>query len=388
MEPFNKPLREIKADDINVIIENKIPEDRGLDYKRELPPETPAGNKELLKDISAFANTVGGYLVYGIDEEKGVPIKVYGVKIEDFDKFKQRSENLLRTGVAPVIRGVDYHQVDVGGLKKVVIIKIPRSIARPHVVRIDNYFRFHGRNSSGVHQLEIEDLRRAFLESETLATKIRNFRNDRLSAISTNETFAPLVSGAKIVLHIIPDSSFEIGKKYNLGENCSSSFPPSYSIGGYNSRITFDGMMTYWPDLQGVYCYTHIFNNGILERVDANMLIGSDKKIIPPSYEEEMIALLNNYLGSFKRYQIELPAWICLSLIDIKGYVMGTEAIRWHKAVPSITQDELSILPIRIESYDLPVDEILKPAFDSVWNACGYEKCPGYGKDGKWQRYF
>jgi hypothetical protein len=298
---------------------------------------------------------------------------------------------LLRTGVAPVIRGVDYHQVDVGGSKKVVIVKIPKSIARPHVVRIDNYFRFHGRNSSGTHQLEIEDLRRAFLESDTLATKIRNFIGDRLSAISTNETFAPLIPGAKIVLHLIPDSSFEPGKKYNLGRNISSSFLPSYSSGGYSTRITFDGIMTYWPDLQGVYYYTHMFNNGILERMDAFSLTGSAvsaKKIIPLIYEEELIRLLNTYLESFKKYQIELPAWVCLSLTGIKGYVMGTEYFWRGNTVPCIDRDELIVPPIRIESYDLLADEILKLAFDSIWNACGHEKCPGYGKDGKWQRYF
>jgi hypothetical protein len=229
----------------------------------------------------------------------------------------------------------------------------------------------------------VEDLRRAFLESETLATKISNFRNDRLSAISINETFAPLVSGAKIVLHLIPDSSFEFGKTYDLGKNCFSDFLPSYSSGGYNSRVTFDGMMNYWPDLQEVYCYSHIFNNGILERVDAFSLTGSDKKLIPPSYEAELIKLLNMYFESFKKYQIELPAWVCLSLIGVKGYVMGIERLlRFGCVIPPIDRDDLIVPPIRIESYDLSADKVLKPAFDLVWNASGYEKCPYYNNDG------
>jgi hypothetical protein len=320
-----------------------------------------------------------------------VPTEILGVEVEDFDKLKQRFENLLRTGADPVIRGVDFHAVDVNGSRKVVIIKIPRSIARPHVVRIKDHFRFYGRNSSGVHQLEVEDLRRAFLESETLATKIRSFRSDRLSAISTNETFMPLLSGAKIVLHLIPDSSFELGKRYDFGEEWISDFPPIYNSSGWNRRITFDGIMTYTGnDKEGiVYYYTHVFNNGILEAVDAfSLQIQGEKKIIPSvGYEEELIDALNKYLYSFKKYQIELPAWVCLSLIGIKGYVMGVNEFwfRDRKVYP-IDRDELIILPIRIESYDLPVDRILKPAFDSIWNACGYKQSLNYDENETWKR--
>jgi hypothetical protein len=265
-----------------------------------------------------------------------------------------------------------------------VIIKIPRSIARPHVVRIKDHFRFYGRNSSGIHQLEVEDLRRAFLESETLATKIRNFRSDRLSAISTNETFMPLLSGAKIVLHLMPDSSFELGKRYDFGEEWISDFPPIYSS-GWNRRITFDGIMTYLGnDEKGiVFYYTHVFNNGVLEAVDAFLLQArGEKKIIPSiGYEEKLIDALNKYLVSFKKYQIELPVWVCLSLIGIKGYVMGVDSFWWPGEFHPIDRDELIISPIRIESYDLPVDRILKPAFDSIWNACGFKQSINYDKN-------
>ena len=149
--------------------------------------------------------------------------------------------------------------------------------------------------------------------------------------------------------------------------------------------------MTYTGnDKEGiVYYYTHVFNNGILEAVDAfSLQIQGEKKIIPSvGYEEELIDALNKYLYSFKKYQIELPAWVCLSLIGIKGYVMGVNEFwfRDRKVYP-IDRDELIILPIRIESYDLPVDRILKPAFDSIWNACGYKQSLNYDENETWKR--
>ena len=210
MELFNKPLNQVKLEDIQTIFQDKVPESRTLDYKLEIHPMTDGGNKEFLKDVSAFANTMGGYLIYGIKEEEGIPIGIEGVHVDDFDKLKLHFENLLRTGVDPAIRGTDFQTVDIEGIKKIVIIKVPRSISRPHVVRIKNHFRFYGRNSASVYPLEVDDLKRAFLASETLATRIRNFRNDRLSQIAVGERPVPLFKGGKIVLHLIPVSAFEL----------------------------------------------------------------------------------------------------------------------------------------------------------------------------------
>jgi hypothetical protein len=37
-----------------------------------------------------------------------------------------------------------------------------------------------------------------------------------------------------------------------------------------------------------------------------------------------------------------------------------------------------------IERYGTPAEEILKPCFDSVWNACGLEQSGNYDAKGKW----
>ena len=65
--------------------------------------------------------------------------------------------------------------------------------------------------------------------------------------------------------------------------------------------------------------------------------------------------------------------------------MMWTERVRMGREVSCIDRDELIVPPKRIESYDSPADKILKSAFDSVWNACGYKKCPNYDEKGNWR---
>ncbi len=71
---FDKPLDELTEADIFSLVERSVPEGPHLDYKRELGAKDGKSkdwNKELAKDVAAFANAYGGYLVYGVDEKKG-----------------------------------------------------------------------------------------------------------------------------------------------------------------------------------------------------------------------------------------------------------------------------------------------------------------------------
>jgi hypothetical protein len=388
MELFGKAFGDVSINDIQEIVHNEIPESRALDYKLELHPATDAGNKEFLKDISAFANTVGGYLIYGVNEEGGIPVDIKGVEIDDFDKMKLRFENLLRTGVHPAIRGVDFVAVDLKEATKVVVIKVPKSIARPHVVKIKDHFRFYGRNSGGVYMLEVDDLRRAFLASETLGTTIRNFRSDRLAQIATGEGHIPLEKGAKTVLHLIPVSAFELGMKYDLDSISDSDIKPIYNV-GWSNRVNFDGLVSFFDDRERgtVWSYAQLFRNGIIEAVDVKLLSPhDDKKEIPSVYfERKIVCALENYIYVLGKLGVDLPIWVALSLLGVKGYQMvGTPDLLRYRTYP-IDRDELIIPEVQVEQEQVSGERILKPAFDAIWNACGYERSFNYDENGNWR---
>jgi len=68
-----KPLDQITEADLNDLVTNAVSEQKTLDYKQQLPDPNDAGKRELLADVSSFANTAGGDLIFGMTESAGVP---------------------------------------------------------------------------------------------------------------------------------------------------------------------------------------------------------------------------------------------------------------------------------------------------------------------------
>jgi hypothetical protein len=97
---------ELAEADLQELISNGVTERQNIDYKEALTGTNDDAKREFLADVSSFANTAGGHLVYGISEAAGIPTGLPGVVISDFDAEKLRLENLLRDGILPRISGI------------------------------------------------------------------------------------------------------------------------------------------------------------------------------------------------------------------------------------------------------------------------------------------
>jgi predicted HTH transcriptional regulator len=72
-----KPPWEWEEGDISSMIASQIKESLTLDYKAcEALALTDGKKKEISKDVSAFANSAGGTIVYGVQEDKHVPTRI------------------------------------------------------------------------------------------------------------------------------------------------------------------------------------------------------------------------------------------------------------------------------------------------------------------------
>jgi Putative DNA-binding domain len=79
MPLFHKPIESLSEDDLLALIANAVPEGKGIDYKRDQIGSSDGDKRELLYDVSSFANSSGGHLVIGMDENAGVPTHLPGL---------------------------------------------------------------------------------------------------------------------------------------------------------------------------------------------------------------------------------------------------------------------------------------------------------------------
>lgn len=130
-------LNEIQG--IQNLIDNSITETLTLDYKRELG-NGEKSNKEIAKDVSAFANTKGGVIVYGVEEEKGKPISINWINNKD---VKERIENVILSNIQPKLEVCKIQQIDNPNNKEesVFVVTIPESTDSPHMVNHRYYIR-------------------------------------------------------------------------------------------------------------------------------------------------------------------------------------------------------------------------------------------------------
>ncbi|MGA2159651.1 MAG: ATP-binding protein [Dehalococcoidia bacterium] len=388
---LSKSIEQITVEDLQSLVDNAVIEGKTLEYKGSLPGDKDLDKKEFLADVSSFANTSGGDLILGIVEEPntGIPKSVEGIVIDNVDQTIVRLESIIRDGIEPRIMSIAIKPVYLPNSAVAIIIRIPRSWASPHRVSFKGNDRFYSRGTNGKYPMDIGELRIAFNLSETIVEKIRNFKQDRLSRIFTNETPVTFLEGAKIVLHLIPLISFNPAQSYDINKITSrrEAMTPIY-CSGWNSRYNLDGLLTYSASQREVsHSYVQLYRNGIIEAVEGGLLEPYDKKLIIPSvrYEQELITSLANYLNILNALNVDLPILVFLSVLGVKGYTMSDNKQRfggYDKQI--IDRDALLLQEVIVDNYNTKAEIVLRPCFDSIWNACGFERSLNYNEAGKW----
>ena len=260
------PIEKADLDSLQALIANSVSESKTIEYKRAMPGKADSDVVPLIAAVSSFANTDGGDLLIGVEENKGVPVKLPGLEIEDLDKEKLRIENMLLNGVDPRLPPVVIHAIKTEEDRYVLIIRVPHSWTAPH--RVINNKNFYVRNSSGKQALDVGELRIAFTRSEAIADRIRAFRTERMGRLQSNRTPVALAPGGRTVLHILPLASFSAITAIDIAALLAHKIPPMGSTGSGDHRVNLDGVVTSSFGQRLVNSYTQVFRTGAIESVD------------------------------------------------------------------------------------------------------------------------
>lgn len=383
-------LSEIKSLNIDIIkrlVDNKIPEGKLIDYKESLSVSTVEEKKEFLADVSSFANAEGGNLIYGVREEDGIPAEICGFNVDSIDSEKLKLENLIRDCTDPRVLGTIINFIALDNGKFVLVIYIPKSFNPPHVVKIGNHWRFYSRNSAGKYPMDMGEVRSAIILAEHYAERIKNFRIERVSKIISNDVNVPLADTSKIVIHLLPLVSFEKGYKLDLSVYLNNYQNLKPLLGRISfQRYNLDGILTYSTisDFRTADSYLLLYYNGILETVST--LIRSpnrENRLHIDAIEQIIINELKRFLTELSSLDISCPIVIAISFLKVKGLMMSSEDFNYWSEHP-VDRDHLFFPEVLINDYSEQIELVIKPIFDSLWQAFGFSKCRHYNDQEEW----
>ncbi|HZR19100.1 MAG TPA: ATP-binding protein [Verrucomicrobiae bacterium] len=404
-----KQFDAISKQDIEALVSNAVPEGRSIEYKQALPGSGDKEKKEFLADASSFPNASGGDIIYGVRDKKdptgkptGIPEAADGIVGINADQEIRRLEDMLRNGVEPRIPGVRLKSIPGFNAGPVILLRLPKSWTSPHLVSFQTSSRFFTRTSAGKHQMDVREIRAAFEITSSLKTRIETFRAERLAKIQALETPVPVSPWPKCILHLFPFASADHTAQTDDVTLRAYELPilqPFYNM-QTPRKLNFDGVVSYAPFHNGTtYAYAQVFRNGIIEGVfncslldlknytmtDEQRAARADKVLSSRQIEGYARKGATDFLETLKKLDQQPPIVLMLSLVGVKDMELAVESPwRAYEEHAPIDRDVLPLPEAIIDSFDIPIDDVLRQMFDVAWQASGQPRSRNYNHDGRW----
>jgi hypothetical protein len=386
------PVGSISEVNLQGLIDDQVSEGgRRIEFKKEVG-KRDEDKREFLADVSSFANAAGGDILIGVEENAGVADALTGIASDEVDAEVLRLENAIRDGVDPRIPGLSIQPVPIqGGQRAILVARVPRSWAAPHMVTFRGHSRFYSRNSAGKYPLDVSEIRAAFGASESVRTRVTNFRLERLGRITANDGPVRLLDEPKTVLHVIPMTVSDPAVQYDvmgLTDYSSPHFRP-FTGSGWSNRINFEGALAFaHGDNRGAQSYTQVFRSGAIEGAEGFMLRRRDGQrghLIPSTaFEAALIEALDRYIHLAADVGVTPPYAVGLSLLGVRGLEMGVNARLLSDGLVPIDRDDLILPEVLVDDRGLQAQSILRPLIDAIWNSVGWRGSPNYDESGQW----
>jgi Putative DNA-binding domain len=373
------PLTDISEAQLLRLKEAQVPEGRTVDYKRDTYGGNNDQKREFLKDIVSFANSRGGHIIIGMDAKDGLPTELVGVG-EPPDPEVLRLENLARDGIEPRVGGLQMLGIRLSNDRHAIAIHVPQSWMKPHRVSAGNANRFYVRNSAGVHEPSMDELRGLFTESLTREETARNLRAQRMALIRANQTGFPNGAGARALLHLIPFSALtgDAQVDFDAAVRCMKFMP--MGGGGCNYGFNLYGLAFTRPNPE--LGYLQLFRTGMIEtaRSGIDQLANGGPGVHAFAVGQSMLKSVRDYLQGYALLGVSSPVIVSLTLMNVNNcrIVCGEDC---GAALPAHT---LMFPDVVFRHFDGISFAPLRPILDALWNAGGQEFCPNLSKEGRW----
>jgi hypothetical protein len=384
---------------IQALIDSEVAENLTLEYKSVLPTGQSESSREFLYDVAAMANSQGGDIIFGIadrkgadDQSTGIADKLSEMKMANVQTDIDRLSNLIKDGISPRLTGFSMQPLSCNG-NDVLIVRIPRSWNRPHMVTAGAVNKFYTRIGTQKNLMSVDEIRRSFLEQGELSRTIKQWRLNRAQLVSS--ATGPVSSGLGktiMLFHVIPASAVTASDllsgswRFPEQEKAQLHVPNGITRLRYNG----DGAIATASVGDDVAGHTQIFRSGVSEYADYWSGLqpeGSNQRLVRAlKIEKQMIFCLKDAIRRLRVQGRTELIYVGFSLLGIKNCLICTQdEARFFS--PTIIQDNIFSSPeVLVDITELeepPYRKVLEPLADTMWQLSGREGSP-HSVDGIW----
>jgi hypothetical protein len=400
MLPIN--LHDLTCNDIQRLIDSEVTESLTLEYKEALPTTSGDDKREFLYDVAAMANRAGGDIVYGLADRRGSDSQstgiaecVAGMKFNNAQTEIARLASLIKDGITPRLAGVVMQPVSFGN-GDVLVIRVPRSWAKPHMVTLGGVNKFVIRGATGKNPMSVEELRRAFSEQGELHEAIGRWRSDRAAFIGSGGGPIGVAGAVTMLFHVIPASAFSrsvLRESWSLTEKDKRDmYVPHLAT---SRRYNADGFLCVSQMSPGseAYGYTQLFRSGIIEFADSQCAgpagNGASHEIMVygQELEKQMLQCYQYARDLFRRVGQSGDVYVGFSLVGIanKSFFSTMRALPFarHHPIRANVFNSPEVF-VDFNNHEGSSDQaILLPLVDTMWQVAGLEGSP-FKANGVW----
>ncbi len=205
----NRSLNDISIDDILSLVDERVPEGVHLEFKQAMYPNNK--RDEMLRDITAFANADGGYLILGIEEDGNDHAKALS-PIPEPVKTANSIRQICLSGITERIERLEIQAYETGFNQGVVVIHVPSSDRRPHMVTFEERNEIVRRYERMKLKMTLAELRDLF---------INNPRYVKPHAADTTIGYNPQIATSLAAEELVTEStaSTDVPDLENYGES-------------------------------------------------------------------------------------------------------------------------------------------------------------------------
>ena len=361
---------------IQSLIDTKRQEDRTIEYKSELNLKDQEKKSEFLKDITAFANSSGGIIIYGLSEEQGCPVDFHYLQ-GDRDQILQQVTNICRDNISPRLI-FDHYVIENpdNSSEFLLLIQVRKSWNSPHMINMGSP-KFYRRANGVTNPMDVFEIRDSFSENSDFFEKAEKWHLERCQMILAGETSINerIRSKTLLIMHLISLGSFSRRLEIDLNDFYKDVIQMDPSLTSrYDSKTdnyNYDGIiLSDYLDIDR-HSYYQFFRQGRIELVQpfATTHAGFDLRKMQSditSWIEKQLKFLISKAGL-------LPVILYTSLVNCNDMSIYKPS---YDDPLKLNKEEYNLEGVIFEEFDDNVEKLIDRIFLPIWNSVGMRAAP------------